>query len=476
MKKLALLLLSIFCFSCDNEVVITSKDNTASTLTTDEYLETVAELYIYGYPMVLMDLTKQVSTNAVNPHPVRPRAPINQLAHFRTFPDHTLKTVVKPNLDTYYSIAWLDLSQGAQALHMPATDRYHLLPFYDMFSNVYASPGTRTVGTDEHDYYIVGPDWTGTCPEGYTLIQSPTNISWMLGRIQVNSKEDGDTIVKAIQDGMSLVPYKQLTNENYIEPSGQFSEDIAKIIPVKDIEKLDIEEYLNRLSQLLANNPPLAQDSLMVLKMQKIGFEPGNDFQLYTDDFMLSQKLNLLPGIIHDRLRAVIASPPAASLLNNWRVLTEEIGTYDTDYKKRAFIAMIALGANLPEDAVYPVSNIDINGDPLMGDKKYKIHMDEESLPSVEAFWSLTVYTVEDFLVENEHNRFSLSSRDSLIYNADGSLDLWIQHDQPSEAPFENWLPTPENDPFTLTMRLYWPSDRILKRQWSPPAIVPVSQ
>ena len=474
MKKLALLLLIIFCYSCDDGVVITSKDNTASALTSDEYLEAIAELYIYGYPMVLMDLTRQVSTNAVSPHPVRPRAPINQLAHCRTFPDHTLKTVVKPNLDTYYSIAWLDLSQGPQVLHMPATDRYYLLPFYDAFSNVYASPGTRTTGTGEHNYYIVGPQWTGVCPDGYTLIQSPTATSWMLGRIQVNTEKDGDTFVRELQNAMSLRPYDHITDKTYTPPEGSYSEEVASIIPVKDIEKLSTEEYLNLLSQLLAKNPPLSQDSLIVAKMDKIGFEPGQDFQLYTDNFILSQKLTRLPGIIHDRLREVTTNPPAESLSNNWRVVRDGIGTYKTDYRRRAVIAMMALGANLPEDAIYPVSNIDINGDPLIGSKAYKIHMAPEELPSVKAFWSLTVYTAEDFLVENENNRFSLSSRDSLKYNNDGSLDLWLQHDRPSKAPFENWLPTPANDPFTLTMRLYWPSDESLNGEWIPPSIVPI--
>jgi len=188
--------LFVFCtciifYACQNETAIVQTPIGEQEISSDELLQIIGESYVYGYPLVLMDLTKKVSTNTKKPHPTRAFAPINQLAHFREFPDHTLTAIVKPNVDTYYSIAWLDLEKEPQVLSVPATDRYYLLPFYDAYSNVFASPGTRTTGTEAQKFLIAGPDWTGETPPDLTLIQAPTNTVWMLGRIQVNSPEDG---------------------------------------------------------------------------------------------------------------------------------------------------------------------------------------------------------------------------------------------------------------------------------------------
>ena len=468
----SILILIFFLYSCDSTLKVTSNDETTIEITTDDYLDIIVEAYLYGYPLLIMDLTKKVTSNTETPHPTLPRAPINQLGHFRTFPDQNMKTVVKPNVDTYYSSAWLDLSQEVLLLHMPATERYYLLPFYDAYSNVYASPGTRTTGTDALNLMIVGPKWRGEVLAGYTLIQSPTETSWLLGRIQVNDPKDGSTVVKNIQDQMSLRPLSALDDSLYVAPKGSLNEEFSGLIPVKVMEEMGIEEYLNRLTELMSRQSPLIQDEALLAKMKKIGLEPGQPFELSKDNLLLTQKLKAIPKVVHKRFRNNKANPAPESLVNNWSVAFDGIGTYDSDYTRRAYVAFVALGANLPEDAIYPIANRDVNGQELNAHHKYLIHMDQEDLPPVKAFWSLTAYTEEDFLVENELNRFALSDRDSLNYNSDGSLDLYIQSSAPEDKPINNWLPIPQDGPFSLAMRLYWPTDQVLTKQWSPPGIV----
>lgn len=470
--------LSIYIFllvvACQSDTTSIQTSEGPMEISTDELLSIMGEAYVFGYPLVLMDLTKRVSTNIQQPHPTRAAAPVNQLGHFRQFPDHRLTAVVKPNVDTYYSIAWLDLSEEPQVLYMPATDRYYLLPLYDAYSNVFASPGTRTTGKGEQEFLIAGPNWKGNTPDGLSLIQAPTNMVWLLGRIQVNNSEDGATTVRAIQDGMRLVPLSAYGNPDYIPPQGTVKEENRRIIPVKTIRELDINTYFNRMSQMMVDNPPKEADAAMVEKMAKIGLVPGLPFEFSTDNLILKTKLKALPDYIHKKMEERRARPDTSMLTNGWGLVNDKIGSYGTEYLRRAYIDFIGLGANWPEDSVYPNCTFDINGNPLDAANDYQIHFDADELPPVKAFWSLTAYNEDEFLVKNDLNRFALGDRDNLIYNEDGSLDLYIQSAPPGDEKLPNWLPIPEEGPFFLTLRLYWPNEEVLSGEWAPPFVIPV--
>lgn len=470
------LFLLIICLlpACQSETTTVQTSRGQEEIPTAELLKIMGEAYVFGYPLVLMDLTQKVSTNIEKPHPLRPIAPVNQLGHFRTFPDHTMTAVVKPNVDTYYSIAWLDLKKEPQVLSIPATERYCLFPLLDAYSNVFASPGTRTTGTEAQEILIAGPNWEGEPPAGLTLIKAPTQMVWVLGRIQVNSPADGAASVKAIQDGMGLVPLSAYGQTDYVAPLGVVNSEQTNLIPVKAIRDLDINTYFNRMAALMVDNPPPAADSLMVKKMAKIGLIAGQPFDISTDNFILKMKLKKLPGFIHNKMEERRAKPDTSLLTNGWMVVNEGIGTYGIDYLRRAYIDFVGLGANIPEDAVYPICKADINGNSLVGSKNYQIHFDIHQLPPVHAFWSLTAYTADEFLVENELNRFALGDRDQLKYNEDGSLDLFIQARPPAEEELSNWLPIPKSGPFSLTMRLYWPKQMVLEGQWDIPFVMPV--
>lgn len=434
----------------------------------EDIMAIASKAYIYGYPLVLMDLTQKLSTNVEAPNAFA-NAPINQFGHFRQFPDDKFTGVVKPNVDTYYSTAWLDLKQDALVLTVPATKRYYLLPMLDAYSNVFSVPGTKATGTDAHTFLITGPFWNGEIPEGMIRIQSPTNLVWILGRTQVNNPEDGATVVKKIQEGYKLVPLKMF-GKDYTPPKGTVSEAYRKIVPVKDIETMSISDYFTTMTQLMADNPPPPADSAIIREMASIGIVAGEKFN--TDGFSkeLMAKMATIPQQVEVTFKNSITSKDPNQLINGWNKTynLKGMGNYGTDYSFRALVGYLGLGANLREDAVYPNTALDSDGNLLDAAHKYVIHFNKNEVPPVNAFWSITVYDNRNFLAANPINRFALGDRDKLKYNPDGSLDIYIQKENPGAKKFSNWLPAPQEGNFELTMRLYWPKEEVLNGTWKP--------
>jgi hypothetical protein len=170
------------------------------------------------------------------------------------------------------------------------------------------------------------------------------------------------------------------------------------------------------------------------------------------------------------------AAKQTGTPVNGWRIPAMILGDYGTNYRARAIIALIAFGANLPMDAVYPTTFVDAEGKPLNGASRYRLHFDPGLTPPVKAFWSITLYDPQSFFVANPLNRYALSSWMPLKRNADGSLDLYIQHASPGQDLEVNWLPAAAGD-FNITLRMYWPTDRrpsIIDGSWKPPAVIRV--
>ena len=148
-------------------------------------------------------------------------------------------------------------------------------------------------------------------------------------------------------------------------------------------------------------------------------------------------------------------------------------GAYGTNYLQRAYVASVGLGANLPQDAIYPVSELDADQQHLVGENKYVMHFEKGRLPPAKAFWSLTLYDPNYFFVDSTFNRYSINSRDALKLNSDGSVDIHIQHEDPGPDGRANWLPAPDGR-FILMMRLYWPKETppsILDGTWMIPPV-----
>ena len=431
------------------------------------------DAYIYLYPLVTMDVTRLQMTNVAASSAENMAAPMNQLYHFRAFPDADFRTVVRPNFDTLYTSLWADMTDGPVIVSVPDSGgRYYMLPMLDMWTDVFAVPGWRTTGTGQGNFAFVPPGWKGKLPKGVVRIDSPTPYAWMIGRTE--SSVDTYDEVHQFQDGIRVTPLadwgKQSSQKKYkINPNIDM-----KTPPLDQVNKLPAREYFEYAAQLMKLHPPHITDPDIVARMKRVGLEPGKDFQY--DSLSPSAKA-AIDQAAEEGLKMIKAHlPEIGTMENGWSVMRENAGVYGADYLQRATIALAGLGCNKPIDAVYPLAIVDSRGKEPTGDQQYVMHFDKDQLPPAEAFWSLTMYDADGFQVANPINRFAIGDRDKLKFNDDGSLDLFIQAKSPGKERESNWLPAPNQGILGLTMRLYAPERSVLDGSWQPPILTHVDE
>ncbi|APG44320.1 DUF1254 domain-containing protein [Syntrophotalea acetylenica] len=448
---------------------------TMQTPAHSDTLETAIDAYIYGYPLVLIEFTRQIMLTSGQ------LQAMNQFTHTCQLltPDDT--SVRRPNNDTLYSSAFLDLRTEPIILHVPDTAGfYYVMQIMDAWTNTFAAPGTRTTGSSAQNFAIVGPDWKGQLPRPIKVIKSPTNMVWIIGRTQVNTgvPPEGTCLsidysdVHDIQQQYTLTPLSQWPAEE--APPFECPSPVPSITPPERVAQLSGVEFFQMLSDLMWDNPAAGQDMPALKSFEAIGFVPGEPF-------------NPPANMVAD----INAAPHAAVLLmsdrflnlgetvNGWRVTVSDIGTYGTNYLNRATIAWGAPGANLPEDGFYPTTNnavVDENLVQLDSSQNYVIHFDPA--PPANAFWSVTVYDKGGYLVDNPICRYAIHSTDQAIIGQT-AVDILLQPDPPPDSSqLGFWLPTPVADPdvpnsgnYSLTLRMYWPDKAALKGKWVPPPV-----
>jgi hypothetical protein len=421
-----------------------------------------SEVYVYGYPLVTMEMTRRVATNVEQPSGLR--APMGQFAHLRNYPKGGQGDMPAPNTDVLYSTAWIDLSKGAYVLHIPEMgDRYYLMPMVSGWGNVFFSPGSRTTGNWAQDYLIVGPRWAGTPPAGVQLVRAPTDLVWLVGRIYSSGAPGDVAQVQLLQDRLSLQPLSGVAPG---EPRVDL--DIDMFTPVRDqVKQLDSVAYFNLLAHLLVNNPPAPEDGAMVVKIAQIGLMPGHCYSL--GDLTSCIGIGVVQAAKLGQTAILNQARQCGGLINGWTIELKT-GRYGRNYLQRAAIAAMGLGASLPQDAIYPIARVDSEGNALRGDRAYTITFPKCETPPVQGYWSLTLYDDKFALVPNGINRNAISPRNALRYAPDGSLTLYIQQDSPGQELESNWLPSPCGE-FFLMLRLYWPDDSVLRGCWTPPPV-----
>lgn len=406
------------------------------------------DVFLFGYPLVMMDETRKASNS-----------PANQFRHMRTFPDHNFRTVVRPNIDTLYSIAWLDLGDEALILEVPESDgRYYLLPILDAWSNVFASIGTRTTGGAAGQFLLVGPDWDGDVPDGLTLYRSPTRMAWMIGRVYTAGSDDLAGAHK-FQDGLRLSTVAVETLQERSGATEGAGNNVGTLDVKEKLRTMPAPQFFEALDRLMIENPPAQADAaFMEETMRPLRENNPSPEILEKGKDRAYGRLDFIERLLGRK--------------KGWSGMTgsSPVGNYGTNYQARAYVAHVGFGANEPADAIYPNTARDANGDDLHSSHSYRLRMAKKDLPPVNGFWSITMYDDEGFLVENEIARYSLSARDPLVYDADGSLTIMISADAPAGGS-ANWLPAPPDAPFALTMRLFWPQDAALNGAWSPPDV-----
>jgi hypothetical protein len=432
-------------------------------------IEIVTDAYIYAYPAMLMDVFMRQGTNYAEPTGIVTQAPYNQFSHARAFPPADFKFVVRPNVDTLYSSANLDLGAEPVVLSVPATDRYFQLPMLSLWTDVFAVPGTRTTGrSTAREFLLVGPSWRSQAPAGLEIIRSPTRFVGIGGRTQTNGVADYDNVHR-IQAGYKLTPLSAWGKGDYSPPKNQVDPSIdMKTPPPVQVANMDAATYFARFAELLKDNPPGPFDYPMIHRLERVGFKAGQGFDLNTAPANIKQAFErgTKDGKV---LVAKLAKEAGGEGGKGW-VYTVRSGVYGVDYPYRAAIALCCLGENLPQDAVYPSLSVDRDGQPLDGNGKYVLHFDKGKFPPVDAFWSVTAYDTDGYFIPNALNRLALGDRDKLVTGVDGSLDLYIQADSPGGDKEANWLPVAKR-PFTLLMRLYWPKPEFFAGSWTPPPV-----
>lgn len=456
-------------WACSSPSKSSPQKNTGIPTVTPEQAEQIAEeAYVFGFPLVLMDVSKQVATNVTTLE--KGKAPVNRFAHFKEFPNDRFRDVVTPNADALYSMGWLDLSAEPQVLSLPDMGkRYYMMPMLDAWTNVFESPGTRTTGNKKGNFAIVGPGWTGKLPNDVKKIQAPTNMVWVIGRTKTNGPSDYKA-VSSLQDHYLIVPLSQWTGSSYITQSRPTFDGTIdmKTPPVEQVLKMDPMEFYRRLGELMRDNPPAPEDAAIVERFIKVGYRPGEffDASALPDETQEALVNGAQQGLA--RIRAHAADIPGRKE-NGW-IVASGLGKYGTAYEKRAAVALIGLGANLDQDAIYPRTVVDSDGQRLSGLRDYVIHFPRGQTPPVKGFWSISMYNSEQFFVKNPINRYAIGDRDKLTYNKDGSLDIYIQSSSPGPARESNWLPAPREE-FNLVMRLYWPKPSAIDGSWKIPGV-----
>lgn len=431
-----------------------------STLASD--LRTLSrEAYVYLYPLVTMHVTRQQMVNT--PAGTKPGfGPANEFNHIRQFPPADFRAVVRPNFDTLYSSAWLDLTGGPVVIDVPDSgDRYYMMPMLDMWTDVFATIGKRTTGTGAQTVTVVGPGHRGAVPDAGLVVHAPTPYVWVIGRTQTNGPADYPA-VRSFQDGWRVTAPVGWAQDP-IDPTVDTTTE-----PLRLVDALSAVDFFALATRVLTVSRPHVTDNSQLLRVAQLGIVSGQPFDpsRFAEAELAEIQAGATAALAEIRAGVTHAGVP----VNGWMVLTTSMGVYGNEYLRRAVVTLVGLGANPAQDAIYPVLLADSDGQPIHGDHDYVLHFEKDALPPAHAFWSVTMYDAEGFQIPNELDRFALGDRDPLSYNDDGSLDIYVQRVSPGPEHQANWLPAPAG-PIGMTMRLYAPAEQALDGRWTPPPV-----
>ncbi len=431
------------------------------------------EAWKYGLPLVREDQTFRIQTS-VNVPDGRGRGPVNRFSHVRKLADASARDVVAPNNDTPYSIAWLDLRRQPMVIHIPRVKRYFVIPLYDPYTENFRNLGT-VAQTKPGDYVVTGPAQHGIkLPKGTHRIKSRYDRAWIIGRT-INFGPADLKHTHRIQNRYRITPLSRY-GTHYRPPRPKHPDTTPNDVPMP----VGLH-FFDRLGWLLKRFSPPRTDRAELAKLAEIGVGPGKrpsaDSSLSADTKQgMSDAVGAGPAVLQNEVtvRYLTEAPDH----NGWLVLPT--GRYGADYDYRALITQVGLGALTPSEAIYPVAQTDNSLSPLNGSNDYVVHFGPGQLPPVDAFWSLTLYDSSGFFVPNPIDRYAVGDRSGLSFNPDGSIDLYVQSAQPSDpAKAKNWLPSPVDAPFRLTMRLYQPTHTAIPgildgSGWDPPTVTKV--
>lgn len=437
------------------------------SLTEEEKMSILKEAVVYTFPLVLMDATNTKMTNTVSA--TSSQAPANQFIHAEKLADASSRDVVTPNADTIYSQVFLDLRKDdGVILELPKTDRFCTAQVLDAYTNCVTIIDCASFEKEVEKFIFTLPDFEGEIPDDAARIECPTSLSWVIVRTLCNGKEDVEN-VRQIQSRMKSYTLEMLNNNTTDEALQGTYDEKNNFIPVQYVMGLTPSEYFERANELMIQNPPAPEDQEIVKRMSQINVGPECKFsEEFFGDSLLEEWQNILLNLTKD---CSAASAEFAVKNGCWNYFGDPIAEFGTEYEYRCLVALVGLGANPTSLAIYPKADSDSEGNRLTGQNCYMIHLDP--LPAVKenGFWSISVYNSADNLfIDNEIDRYCINDRNDLVYNDDGSVDIYISSSRPEESKVSNWLPVGE-DEFHLYMRIYIPDDSVKDNSWNTPVI-----
>ncbi len=440
--------IALACANCSSSHRSSTTHASSTTTTSSDPVSLAADAYVWGSPLVITERTLQTFSRLVG---------VNRLFWQQKLSDPSSRVVVAPNVDTLYSIAVLDLRAAPMMLTVPRiTDRYYAFQFIDAWTDSFAYVGTRATGGRAGTWFITPPDWRGTVPAGTERIASPTNQVFLLGRFLV-------------RDAADVANVNRLHTSVVLRAAGTphaVSLGTAPGTPVA-VGNQDATFYDELGDALAVNRPATDADRDALARFASLGIGPGR--HPYATGTPVARAV-LARAVAQGEANVAAVAASQSRAVNGWTIRTD-IGTY-TDPVVRAVVARFGWGANVPQEAVYASSTADGDGRPYNGTRTYVVHFASRELPPVKAFWSLTLYGHDRFLVENPLHRYALGDRSpSVVRNRDGSLDLYIGHTAPPGHE-GNWLPAPAG-PFSLSLRMYLPEAPVLNGGYRVPPVRP---
>jgi hypothetical protein len=448
------------------------------------------QAYQYGVPLLDTERIFTSSTKVNVCNPLTGHGPVNQFCSGRDLADASEHTVNAPNNDTLYSLAWLDLSKQPQVLHAPAIKHrfweFELVdPWTNNFFNMTSAQKQLGKGsfnvTDGGNWAVVGPGFTGRLPRGVFRVNSPYNRVWVIGRTYISGASDLANVHR-IQAKYAITPLSRFgTSYAAPRPAHIVTSSTETAIPGTQPGENPLAFY-SALGREMRTFPAPARDRPLLNRIRAIGVGPG-----------LAPATAHLSAAMLQGLRDAVTQGPAkltVTLLALYSqgfaahngYLVGDLGDWGTHYTLRAIGDKVGVGGQRASIATYPFALLDDTKAPLTGSRRYVLHLPETSLPiPVKAFWSLTLYDSSSYFVPNPLNRWVINNRSHLRTNADGSIDIYVQSNRPSNsAQVSNWLPAPQAGAgFRLIWRLYDLDNAVTGvldgSGWQPPRIQPCS-
>jgi len=442
-------LLGLYAQGVKSQQIITSPE---------EAHKIAKEAFIFAYPMLYGYKTMVAQTQ----DPLDPGfiGGFGRYRHYTRLNTPEDKDINAPNNDTPYSWAWLDLRAEPWVLSLPEVsgERYYTQQWFDLYTHNFAYTGARATGFGEGSYLFAGPEWNGEVPASIKKVfRSESEFIGTLTRTELKGESDVENML-AIQHKYVLQPLSEFAGQKPPVPAAEIA------WPAWNESRALSGEFIAYLNFLLQFTQPHPSEKELLKRFEKIGIKAGAPFDIKSLPRDIQQALT---DGVEQGLKEIEEVMP--TLTNSGEVYGSR-EQLKNNYLYRAAGAFAGIYANSVEEAFYSQWSLDSSGQPLDGKHKYVIHFEKKDLPNVKFFWSVTLFDLPGrYLVANPIDRYSLGPRtDGIRYNDDGSLTVYVQHEQPKGDKYTNWLPAPDG-PFFVTLRCYGPDDVMINGEYKLP-------